>query len=332
MIFRLTTIPLVLALGACSSTAPMTRTATTGYAEPAYAAPSVSGSTLAPTMLAATSSPSPTLARQEKEGQGGLPHPLEVTLMGTSYQESDFEDTNDELEVSRVAVHGTYIMPVESGVWRFRAVVEESSYETKVGGTFDDAFEIGAGATYYQPGPEWSWYATLNLNEGLGDGADFGDGTYFEGGGGVSYNVQDNLRIGLALVGRTQLEEDVEVAPFPIIEWEINDRSRIGFLQSSDPALGYTYELTDQYEWYIAVQRMQRQYRLDEDVLPDAAFVDEETGIRTGFVYRDGDAITVEAFVGAAQRTLLLDRDGEERGETDIETAPFFGITGSFSF
>lgn len=282
------------------------------------------------------SDPAPALAgpasAHSQQAQAGTPEPWTVTLKATSYAESDFDDVNAELEVTRVGADVRYKMPVDSGVWNFRFGVEDSQYDVGSFGSFDDGTEVGFGGTYIHPGPEWSWFATLNLNEGTGDGADFADGTYFEGGGGFTYAVNEKLKLGLALLGRTQLEEDAEVFPFPIIEWEISDRSRIGFVRSSDPSLGWTYKVNDELDYYVQVQQAQRQYRLDEDVLDDAAFVDEEIGLRTGVIYRDPSGFTGEVYLGAAQRTLFLDVNDDEVLEEDIETAAFFGVAVSFGF
>jgi len=255
----------------------------------------------------------------------------EVEAQAVGYSKADFSDVDGDLAVSRFGAELVYSTPALGGLWKIKFDVEESKYDSS-NGIFDDATEVGVGASYFRRGKEWSWFATLNVNDGTGDGSNFGDGTYLEGGGGVSYAVSPTLKLGLGLIGRTQLEDDIVALPIPIIDWEINEHSRLGITRSSDPSIGYTYTVNDSFDCYVQVQRQQRQYRIDDKVLDKAAFVDEETGLRTGVIYRDPSGFRGEIFAGAAQRKLSIDVDGSEVSDEDVDFAGFIGLALTYGF
>ncbi|MCK6446007.1 MAG: DUF6268 family outer membrane beta-barrel protein [Planctomycetes bacterium] len=254
-----------------------------------------------------------------------------VTVKATSYASADFADIDDELEVSRLGVDVGHTLLGQGGVWSLRIGGEQSKYETS-NAVFDDADEFGFGATYFRPGSSWSWFATLNANSGTSEGADFGESFYFEGGAGFVYAFSKDLQLGLGIVGRNELEDDVSFSPIPMIEWAITEHGHIGTVRSSDPSLGFTYNFTDHCDGYIQLQMQQRQYRVDDDVLAHAAFIDEETGVRIGGIYRSDAGLQAELFLGATDRRLSIDVDGDEIADEDIDTAGFVGASLSFAF
>lgn len=242
------------------------------------------------------------------------------------YTQADFSDVADELEVSRIGIDVSYTTMASSGVWTYALGLEESEYET-ASGDFGETSELGLSATFLRPGERWSWFVNACANLGVDEESDLGDGAYFEAGTGVAYSFGPDLQLGLGLAGRSELEDDPSVVPFPIVEWKLSENGRIGTVKSSDPSLGYTYSFDEHLDGYVQLHMHQRQFRLDENLLADAAFVDEERGLRIGALYRPSVAVKVEAFAGVTERTLSVDVDGSEVADEDVEATPFFGLS-----
>lgn len=241
------------------------------------------------------------------------------------YSNEPFSDIGENLSLSRVGVDLLYSTDALGGLWNFRLGLEESDYRSS-DSTFTNAKEAALGATFTRQNERWSWFATLNLNEGDGDRADFGDGTYFEGGGGIGYAFGDTLVLGLGVIGRTQLEEDPALYPMPLVEWTLSERARIGTVHSSDPSFGFTYQVSPQLDAYLDLVYQQRQYRVAPGVMAHAAFVDEEQGLRTGLIYHLRSDLRAELYVGEANRRLLLSVDGNQVANEHVDTALAFGL------
>ncbi len=253
------------------------------------------------------------------------PSPWGADVKAALYSNTHFSDINENLTLSRFGVDLLYSTDAIGGLWNFRLGLEESDYSSS-DSTFTNAKEAALGATYTRQGERWSWFATLNLNEGDGDRVDFGEGTYFEGGAGIGYAFSDKLMLGVGVIGRTQLEDNSVFYPMPIIEWTISERCRIGTVRSSDPSFGFTYQASPQLDLYLDLVYQQRQYRVDPGVMANAAFVDEEKGLRTGLIYHLRHDLRAELYVGEADRRLLLSADGSQIADEHVDTAFAFGF------
>lgn len=252
--------------------------------------------------------------------------PWSVSLGTPTYQQADFTDINGHMKVTRAGLDLSYTK-LAGGAWTFQAGIEQSRYSGRVSGvastdSASDARDISVGATYFKGGNPWSWYLTANTHDSVAEDADSGTGGYSEFGGGLLRAVSDKLVLGLAVAGRVEIEKDTSYAVVPYIEYNINDHSRIGSVRSTDPSIGYTYVISNNYEFYVVAHGAQRQYRLDKNT----AVVDLEDGLRIGTTYHNQSGLTLEAFIGSVKRTLEYDRNGARLVDTDLDSTTFAGL------
>ncbi len=250
-----------------------------------------------------------------------------VALDAREFERVDLDDVGGEDAVSRYAARfeRKWILGERSG-WKLRVRQEESEYDFRgdaFGGLdgLDDMSETTVGVSYWSAGRNGrSYFALVNASSGVADGADFDDGVFFKTFGGVLWQASETVQWGIGLVGRTELEDDPSVFAFPLIEWRIDERSKIGFVQSSDPGLGFTRKLEEALDLYVGLQFSQRQYRLDDDDVDDGAFVDEEQSVRVGLIWDEGAGLNADVFTGFGKRELFLDVDDDEVADDETET------------
>ncbi len=253
--------------------------------------------------------------------------PWSVSLTLPVYQETDFKDIPGNLKITRRSVDLGYVLPAGKGVYAFQVEAEQSKYTAGgnpafAGSSESDAQDLSVGVTYIHDIKPWSWYVTANLHDAVVDNVDFGKGGYTEFGGGLARVVNDKLKIGLAVIGRTQIEKDTAYGLVPFLEYNFNEHNRIGFVRSTDPSIGYTYIFNENHEIYVVVHSAQRQFRISSN----QAVVDLEEGVRVGTTYHTQSGFTAEVFAGTVTRTLEFDRNGSKLVETGLDKTGFFGL------
>ncbi|MEM7228066.1 MAG: hypothetical protein AAF432_04545 [Planctomycetota bacterium] len=149
------------------------------------------------------------------------------------------------------------------------------------------------------------------------DGADFGDSIYAGGFGGLTYEVNDDLVLGGGVGVTSWLEEDARFFPVIIVEWRIDDRSRI---TSSNYAirrgLEYQYDLFDDLTIGGGFSYSEKRFRLDDSGVAPGGVGEVQRAMLYGkATLRATDDITLDAIAGVA-----LD------GDVDLETSTGAGI------
>jgi hypothetical protein len=248
-------------------------------------------------------------------------------------------DEGGELAVRRSALRVGRRVPTgeRSGWWlAFRA--EGSRYDADDGalGLADPPRSAGEStllAAYEDRGRARQWFAAASLLSGLEEGARESESLRLKGAAGVLWRAGEGLYLGVGAVARTHLEDDPSVFPFPLVEWRIDERSRLGVVRSADPGLGYSVRASEGLELYLALVWEERQYRLDDDPGPaDAALTDEELALRLGAIVRRPSGLEAELFVGASRRALVLDADGHEAASDDVDPAALLGVSVGWRF
>lgn len=264
-----------------------------------------------------------------------------VFLRGIFYGEADLDDNGGDLSIKELGIGGWHRWPLMGGNGAFGAGLQYNGRKYDFGGgatlggvadPFDHVEDLRATGFYEALiTEEWSWFAAGTLAAGADEDADLNDGFYVEGAGGFLFQVQDGMQLGLELIAFTEIEDDPSFYLFPVIEMEINEDSRISTVKNStDPALAYFFDFSDELSTYFGAGVKIRQYALDDAVLPDdSALKDQEIALRGGLTW-SRQKFTADAYVGLAFRELTLDVDDSEVDQDDIDPAPFVGATVSY--
>ena len=187
--------------------------------------------------------------------------------------------------------------------------------------------------------PQWSLFGGARIKSSGEVGADFGDTLTFGGFAGLMYHVHEDLSIGLAVSGFSQLEDDFELFPIPTIRWQIDDYWR--FVLGATPTTGQpgaeiTYHLNDAWEVGGSITLDHKEFRLEEDndELPDGVF--EDWGIPIMFIttWKPEPNWSVSGQLGAVvyREVNLRDTNNNRRGDAILDPAFGIGISAEYRF
>jgi hypothetical protein len=185
----------------------------------------------------------------------------------------------------------------------------------------------------YAPNDEWSFLAVPTLQWAYEQGASTGDALM---GGAIvaaTRRFSPTLSLGLGAgvfdeIGKTQ------AFPFVLVDWQINERLRLGNPFRAGPAGGAGLELayTVSDAWEVAAGGTWRSYRfrLDRDG-PAPGGIGESRGIplflRTSYALARDARLDLLAGAVVGGKLKLMDADGNGVAEDDYGAAPIVGIT-----
>jgi hypothetical protein len=204
------------------------------------------------------------------------------------------------------------------------------------GGGRTDPIDYGmqnslAGTITHTFDPEWSIFGGARLASSGEAGADFGDTLTYGGYVGMMYHVHQDLSIGLAVSGFSQLEDDFTFFPVPTIRWQIDDYWRFVLGATSGagrPGAEITYHLNDAWEVGGSITFDYKQFRLEEDnnQLPDGVFEDWSIPLMFITTWKPEPNLTVSGRIGAIVYREVSLRDTNEVRQGDAILDPAFGI------
>ena len=190
----------------------------------------------------------------------------------------------------------------------------------------------------------WSWIAAAFIGADNENDADFDDS--LTGGGALLayYEFNDRLTLGLGLRVKSNLDDNLSILPFPIIDWEFAENWSVttvppdGF--SVGPGVSLQWDAREDLTLALAFQ-----YQSDETRLADNAPAGFEERIDGLGEFRQGRAALVAAYefsenlnftahVGLtlAGEIEISDDQGDKLEESDFDTSLVFGFEGSYSF
>lgn len=179
--------------------------------------------------------------------------------------------------------------------------------------------------------PQVEWYGESGVDNW--DDA-FGYGAVFA----VSYRVSPAFTLG-AGAGVFRRTEETKGFPYIAVDWKITEDLRLSnpFRTSpSGPAgLELSWRISDR--WEIAAGGAYRSFRFrldDSGVAPDGVGEQESTVGYARLTYRMGRELKLDLYGGAAfnGKMRITDRNGNELGSDDFETAPMAALSLTLNF
>ncbi|WP_193142472.1 MULTISPECIES: hypothetical protein [unclassified Meridianimarinicoccus] len=156
---------------------------------------------------------------------------------------------------------------------------------------------------------------------------------------GAAWRVSPNLVIGPALGIFSKLDDDVQVFPFLLVEWDITERLQLatgeGLGATQGPGLALTYALNDAWSVGIAGRVENVEFRLDDDAsVPDGIARDQSFPLVASVGWEPNDQVRLAAFAGVQTngRFTLSDKDGRKQVQRDYDNAPIFGAILNITF
>jgi len=272
--------------------------------------------------------------------QNQLPPPWKLVAQGRHYGSAGLDKSQGELKLNRARIQGSRSFFMPGGYMFTTGLAHEiSSYDFAgsgrpgVTGSIDDVSQTTLHTRLASSPADWGfWLATLNVTAGRAEDADWDDSCSLSGGVGWMYPVRENLKVGLAVIGWTALEGDGQVLPVPLIEWQINDYLRIGSIESGEPGAAFIVKPVENHEFYSSFEFARRQFRIDDSVVSDGAFVDDEAGIRVGWLWNLGNGLKTDVFVGGTEHRFKLDAGDRRLMDNRADPTFYGGVSASFMF
>lgn len=199
---------------------------------------------------------------------------------------------------------------------------------------WDEIFRPGISlAVFYSTASNWRFGVMPSIDFAVATGAQAGESLSYGAVLSAAYAFGPGLVLGLGAGVFERLEES-EVFPLVIIDWKINDRLRLANPFSAGPVgpAGLELVYTRDAVLEMGVGGAYRSYRFRLD---DSSVVADGIGevdfwapfIRIG--WRLGEHFRLDLNGGAliGGNIAIEDENGNKRGETDYDTAPFAGLT-----
>jgi hypothetical protein len=199
---------------------------------------------------------------------------------------------------------------------------------------WDEIFRPGISfPVFYSTGSNWRFGIIPSIDAAGASGAEAGESLSYGAILSAAYASGPNLVLGLG-AGIFERLDQSEVFPFIVLDWKINDRLRLTNPFRAGPVgpagLELVYAPTGSWEMGMGAAYRSYRFRLDDSsAIADgigevdfwAPFL--RVGWRMGERYRFD--INGGALVGGS--ITIEDKNGNERGGTDYDTAPFIGAT-----
>ena len=290
-------------------------------------------------------------ASQEQAEQIERSEPQSLTLIaraGGGFQaDADFDAGIGELSLSEFQTGLTALWNIEDAG---RLIIDLSAalldYDVtpsptavagdaaSIGAELDNIHQLGITAIYSDSmNDTTSWFLGGGIGFSGEDDADFGDSFDWLATGGFEYKQSDSLSIGVGVLIKSRLEDDVLIVPIPRINWTIDERWS---LKTERAGLELRYKHSDQLSYGVFGEYRSDSFRLDDTHAAAVEGMGTHRRIPVGMFadFKASDRITIEATAGAALGGELefLDSSGNDVSKQDIDPAIFGAITVSFRF
>ncbi|MFZ0256829.1 MAG: hypothetical protein WAN46_14565 [Gammaproteobacteria bacterium] len=270
-------------------------------------------------------------------------NPWQWTLQaGAVYQFGASLDAGGDMSVTRVFVSGGTAR-VFAGRWRVGAALgygeEDYGFSGSSGfGGLDPwnrirEFSVSAPMQYFA-NERWTVFAIPSLRFDAESGASLSDGMNSGLLAGAAYRFSEALSIGPGVGAFTEIEDDADLFPILLIDWQITDTLSLetggGSAASRGPGLQLRWQYSPRWQLALGSRYEKLRFRLD-DSGPAPGGVGQEKAfplyaLAEFAILRDVKlSIVGGAEVGASLR--LEDASGNLIRDSDLSAAPFFGAT-----
>lgn len=266
---------------------------------------------------------------------------------GTFLDASDFDDTIGEfgynefnLGVSasrKVGDSGRFSIGFDAGFINYDITPSATSVAgdaADIGAEFDNVTTLSLIATYGDRfDDQTSWFIGAGVLSAMESDADFGDSIDTLLTGGFKHKVNDKLELGIGVLVKTQLDDDVLIVPIPQIKYTIDDRWSIA---TERAGLKLNYKASDSINYGLMGEYSSTTFRLDNThaFAPEGVATHRRIPVSFYLEYKPNDTIVVSARIGAELGSELdiLDTNGNDVTAQDIDTGIFGSLGVSFKF
>lgn len=258
-----------------------------------------------------------------------------LTFSGEWIGSADFDTSPGDVSITRLGANFGVRHPLNPRLaLRFGAGVEHSVYDfsgaTGLVAATDDPYDDVTISTLslggeYAPNDRNTWFFGGFVRSAGESGADFDDS--ISGGvlGGFRHAFSKDFSLGVGASVGTELEGDLYVVPFPMVEWQINERWR---LASGDRAqLVLSFEASDAWTLGVRGGYERREYRLDDNgPLPSGVVDESRVPIALFVTYTASPNFIITGRVGTHLLNEFEFKNSADNRVSDDETDAALGV------
>ena len=247
---------------------------------------------------------------------------------GASYRNAPLEGRAGSLDLDRYELAFGLERHGEAGVLDLTLDHARQTYNPnwQLGGLAQpletaDHYRLQA-AWHEEGGEDLSWYLGARAEAGAEGAEDpFGDVT-FGATVGLELGLSEDLGLELSLDALEQLEDEARLTPLALVDWRLAEDLRLGRV-AGGYGLDWGYDLETRY--FVAVDRDERQFRLDDDA-GGGVVRDRETTLRAGMLWQPRADVRLELCLGQAERHMTLLEDDQRVDCFGVDDTAFFGV------
>lgn len=203
-----------------------------------------------------------------------------------------------------------------------------------IGAEFDDVTTLSLIAIYAnQMNSTSAWFVGVGVLANGESDADFGDSidTLFTAG--YKHKVNSDLELGLGVVVRTRLDDDVLIVPLPQIKYTINEFWSIA---SEGVGAKLSYKASNSLSYGLSGQYQSKTFRLDDSHALASGGMVTHRRVPVAFFaeYSPNDTIEISGRIGGllAGELEILNTAGNNIATEDLDTGIFGSLSVSFKF
>jgi hypothetical protein len=265
-----------------------------------------------------------------------------------SYQADSDIDDGGEFSLLRASIGGGML-------WR---ISDRFSYDSLLVYEYDDYDFSGSrgfggldpwedvstiryiGQFNWQLDDTWTLVAAPIITIAAEDSSDFSNSLKLGGMIGAGRRWSDSLVASFGIVVIDQIDDDVDILPFILFDWTINEQwtlrtRRIDLGTTGGLALEGVWRFSEDWNAIFGIGYQKRRFRLDDEgVAPEGVGEHVQAPLFGKLVWKVNDNITADFFAGVAVggELRLEDDGGHKISEEDFDPAPFFGAKVAIRF
>lgn len=247
----------------------------------------------------------------------------------------DFDETRFSLNASRTFDLNERLRIEPIGTYRF------SAYDFSGREPWDDIHSLRVTALgHYALDDKWAVLGGPSLGLSGESDADAGDSITFGGALAVSYRLTETLNVGAGFTASSQIEDDAQVWPLVILNWQIDEQWSIesGYTEvagGGGPGGELRYQFTDRWTFAAGLQYQEKRFRLSDDAPVREGVGEDSSWPVYAKVTWQASAHTALELVGGVAiggELLLENRNGRKVSQRDYDPAPLVGLRALFTF
>jgi outer membrane receptor protein involved in Fe transport len=199
---------------------------------------------------------------------------------------------------------------------------------------WDKIHELRVGLPLFHRGERWSTVAVPSIRYRREADASWSDGREVGLLAGTAYRFNDSLRLGPGFGVFTEIENNVDIFPILLVEWQITEQLNLetgrGLAASRGPGISLNWQANAQWKLALGVRYENIRFRLgDSGSAPNGVGQNRAYPVNLSLSYQPDPDLQLDMLGGIAYagELQLEDAKGDFIQDSEYDAAPYLGLT-----